>query len=140
MSTAEAQDFYRPSIAAIEQDLYGGGGCFPITVQLGQQTYEFHVWAGEQLPDRLLAYDTETAMIQGREIPRLAMATVYGDAGSAYLIHPAQLPQFIQQHSNAFWCCHSAVFDFWVTAQHLGNSPPSQIWWTSQATADFAAP
>jgi len=78
MGTARTnQDFYKDSLRAIEQALYGPKTEFPVTVQLGQQAYQFHLWTGQQLPDRLLAYDTETARIQGQEIPQLALAAVY---------------------------------------------------------------
>ena len=78
MGTARTnQDFYKDSLRAIEQALYGPKTEFPVTVQLGQQPYQFHLWTGQQLPDRLLAYDTETARIQGQEIPQLALAAVY---------------------------------------------------------------
>ena len=92
--------------------MYGPKTPFPIAIELGRQAYQFDVWAGQQLPDRLLAYDTETAAIKGREIPQLAVATVYGAAGSAFLIHPNRMAEFVRQHSEAYWCCHNAVFDF----------------------------
>ena len=84
----------------------------------------------------LLAYDTETAAIQGGEIPELALAAVYGDQGSAHFIHPDHLAQFVQQHSQAYWCCHNAVFDFWVTAQHLQADPAAlAAWWDIAGTS-----
>ena len=91
---------YQQTLAEMERDLYGPPRTrFPIEVELGGQAYQFDIWDGQQLPDQLLAYDTETAMIQGSEIPQLALATVHGDQGSSYFIHPSQLPQFITQHS-----------------------------------------
>ena len=129
MSTAT--DWYQDSLRQIEQALYGPPRVqFPVQIELGGQEYQFPIWQGEQLPDRLLAYDTETAAIQGSEIPELALAAVYGDQGSAHFVHPDQLAQFIQQHSQAYWCCHNAVFDFWVTAQALQTDPEAlAAWW-----------
>ena len=54
---------------------------FPVIVGLAGEAHHFRVWQGEHLPDQLLAYDVETAAIEGRAIPKLALATVYGDAG-----------------------------------------------------------
>jgi len=107
-----------------------GQTAFPPPICLGGKHFQFQIWDGQPLPDRLLAYDTETAKIQEREIPPLALATVYGDAGSAYLLHPDQLAAFIRQHSQRFFCAHNAVFDFWVTAQHLQAEPDAlAAWW-----------
>jgi len=103
---------------------------FPLSVDVGRRTYQFDVWRGQQLPDRLLAFDTETELIRERNIPRLALATVYGDEGGGYLIHPEDLHRFVQQHAQAYWCCHNAVFDFWVTVRHLESFPSAlESWW-----------
>ena len=37
---------------------------FPVEVELAGEVYRFDVWRGQQLPDGLLAYDTETAVIR----------------------------------------------------------------------------
>ena len=112
--------WYADSVQQMEWALYGPAQIqFPVQVELGDKQYQFAIWQGEQLPDRLIAFDTETAAIETNEIPELALATVYGDAGSAYFIHASDLPRFVLQHSQAYWCCHNATFDFWVTAQHL---------------------
>ena len=122
---------YQETLLELERDLYGPPRTeFPIRVDLDGKVYEFHVWTGQQLPDRLLAYDTETEMIETEEIPRLALATIYGDQGSCYFVHPSRLSRFIPQHHQAFWCCHNATFDFWVTAQELQSSPDAlAVWW-----------
>jgi DNA polymerase family A len=122
---------YQWTLLDMEQDLYGPPRtAFPIQIDLEGRAHEFAIWDGQQLPDRLLAYDTETGLIQGNEIPQLALATVHGDQGSSYFIHLQQLPRFITQHSQAYWCCHNAVFDFWVTAQALqSNSRALAAWW-----------
>ena len=103
---------------------------FPVGVNLGNQRYRFDIWQGEQLPDRLLAYDTETAAIEANEIPQLALGVVHGDQGSCYFIHSNDVPRFIEQHTEAFWCCHNAAFDFWVTEQALKGHPTAlSAWW-----------
>jgi hypothetical protein len=103
---------YQQTLAELERDLRGPPRTrFPIDVELGGQAYQFAIWDGQQLPDRLLAYDTETRLIKGNEIPELALATVHGDQGSSYFIHPSNLSQFIIQHGQAYWCCHNAVGD-----------------------------
>ena len=93
MTTAATTDgWYADSLQQMEQALYGPPEVqFPVQVDLGGKQYHFAVWQGEQLPDRLLAYDTETAAIESNEIPELALATVHGDAGSCYFIHPTDL-------------------------------------------------
>ncbi len=73
----DEQDGYQATLLEMERDLYGPPRTrFPIEVELEGQAYQFDIWNGQQLPDQLLAFDTETAMIQGREIPQLALATI----------------------------------------------------------------
>ncbi len=124
MSTAT--DFYRASVQAMEQQLYGTLAA----VEMAGREHPFRLWQGEQLPDRLLAYDTETELIEGRKIPRLALATVCGRCRQLLLIHADDLAAFIQQHQQAYYCCHNAVFDFWATAQHLQPQASTlAAWW-----------
>lgn len=123
---------YLDTLQAIEADLYAPRQvAFPLQLdEIGGKRYAFSIWQGEQLPDRLLAYDVETAAIEATEIPQLALATVCGDAGSAYFIHPGDLPRFILKHAQAYWCAHNAVFDFWCTASHLQSDPQAlAAWW-----------
>lgn len=131
MSTATIhQSFYQASLAALEQDLYGNQTRFPLVVQLGSQAYQFGIWAGEQLPDPLVAIDTETELIENNQIPRLALTTIYGQQGGGWFIHPAQLSDFIRQHSQACYCAHNASFDFWTIAQALEQDQQAlQLWW-----------
>ena len=132
MSTAnDHSQWYAESLQEIDQSPnHAPHTQFPVLVGLGGQQYQFAIWKGQQLPDQLLAYDTETRAIECNEIPELALATVYGDQGSAYFIHPDQLPQFIQRHSQAYYSCHNATFDFWVTAQQMQNDPQAlAAWW-----------
>ncbi len=129
MTTATAQDWYAESLQQIEQATSPRAD-FPLSVWVGERCYQFSIWAGEQLPDRLLAYDCETRVIQAGEIPELALASICGDQGSCYFIHPQRLPQFIRQHSQAFYAAHNATFDFWVTAQALqADRDACKAWW-----------
>lgn len=115
-------DLRRESLPELQQ--------FPVPINLDGRNYQFHLWQGQRLPDRLIAYDTETVPIKGDEIPELALATVYGDLGSAYFIHPQQLAEFIGQHRRTYWVSHNSTFDFWVTAQALQHDPvPYSDWW-----------
>jgi len=66
---------YQATLEAIEQDLYGNAR-FSVQVELAGRQYSFSIWQGEQLPDQLIAYDTETAAIQANEVPQLALAAV----------------------------------------------------------------
>ena len=124
-------DGYQATLLEMERDLYGPPRTqFPVQVGLAGQAYAFDIWDGRQLPDKLLAYDTETAAIEGNEIPQLAVATIHGNQGSSCFIHPSKLARFVNQHSHAYWCCHNAVFDFWVTAQALQtDSIALAAWW-----------
>ena len=113
----------------MEQDLYPGTQ-FPVQVWVGGHSYQFSIWQGEQLPDQLIAYDTETRSIAGKEIPELAIAAVHGDKGSCYFIHPSDITRFILQHAQAYYVCHNATFDFWVTAQTIQHDPAAvEAWW-----------
>ena len=63
--------WYHDSIQAIVHALYGSQAPFAVQVELGNQKYRFPIWQDEQLPDQLIAYDTETAKIQANEILRM---------------------------------------------------------------------
>ena len=120
---------YQATLANMEHDLYGSTR-FPITVDLGPNTYQFYIWRGQQLPDRLLAYDVETRPIDKLEIPEVALAAVYGDHGSCCFVHPADLPAFIRNHAGAYFVGHNVVFDFWTTAQAIARDPAAvAAWW-----------
>ena len=51
-------------------------------ISLKGKEYTFTLWNGEVLPDKVLALDTETELIQEGVTPRLALAAVHGSAGS----------------------------------------------------------
>ena len=93
-TTTDRSAWYADSLQQLTQALQGHAVQFPIPIELGGRLYSFRIWQGEQLPDQLLAYDTETAAIQGSEMPQLSLAAVHGDAGSCRFVHPSDLPRF----------------------------------------------
>ena len=55
----DEKDGYQVTLAEMEQDLFGPARTvFPIQVDLAGQAYQFDVWDGQQLPDRLLPVHT----------------------------------------------------------------------------------
>ena len=98
---------------------------FP-TIRLKGKDYTFQLWNGEVLPDRVLAFDTETELIQEGKVPRLALAAAHGSAGSCVVIHPDDMFDFVTEHQDCTFVCHNAVFDFHVVAQHLGHGDVAQ--------------
>ncbi len=77
-------------------------------------------WRGGRLHGRIIAIDTETAIIVGHEIPPLSVATA-SDGQQHVLVHPDDLGKFILTHQAAEFVCHNAAFDFWVIYKHLTN-------------------
>ena len=98
-------------------------------VDIGDTRFSYEVWSGQQL-ESCLALDTETAKIESpATIPELALATA-SDGRTNVLIHPDDLPQFIQQHASHDISCHNIAFDFWVIHQHLSDHKDAQeMWW-----------
>ena len=90
-------------------------------ISLKGKEYTFTLWNGEVLPDKVLALDTETELIQEGVTPRLALAAVHGSAGSCVVIHPGDVFDFVTEHQDSTFVCHNAVCDFHVIAQHLGH-------------------
>jgi DNA polymerase I-like protein with 3'-5' exonuclease and polymerase domains len=99
------------------------------TVDLAGRQYPVHRWTGQQLPDTWLSLDTETDMIQGREIPRLHLVSIAGNQDSCCLLRPDQLADFISLHADRHYICHHAAFDFWVVRQHLAGTTQEHAWW-----------
>jgi hypothetical protein len=94
---------------------------------------EYQMWAGQQM-QKHFALDTETELIQGYMVPRLAMISV-SDGISTYILHPDQIGQFLSQHLPAGqMVCHSLAFDFWVLDAELrrqGCTAALQHLWTA---------
>ena len=98
-------------------------------VHVNGKGYQYNLWNDELLPDTVLAYDTETELIQEGQTPPMAVAMVHGNAGSCYVIHPDDMRSFVTNHRQCMWVCHNAVFDFWVTQQHLSGGSAESTWW-----------
>ena len=120
-TTTDRSAIYQDQLQILEQDLQAARTEFPVLIELGDRSYSFSTWQGEQCSDRLLAYDCETRAIESNdEVPELALATVYGDQGAAYYLHPADLPRFVLMHSQALLRAATMLrFDFWVSAAAL---------------------
>lgn len=88
------------------------------SVRIGSHEFEYSRWKGEILTGDVIALDTETEVIVGREIPRLALVTV-SDGRTHYLIHPDDFRWFQTLHETKHLVCHNAAFDWWVLYQHL---------------------
>ena len=93
--------------------------------------FTYRRWTpGERMPAQLIAFDTETDLIKGYEIPPLALAMASSGRQNV-LIHPDDVGKFILTHPQADIVCHNAAFDFWVIDQHLsvrGETKASKVW------------
>jgi DNA polymerase I-like protein with 3'-5' exonuclease and polymerase domains len=83
-----------------------------------QSATAWQLWDGQQL-GKHFALDTETGLIDGHRVPRLALASVADDTAT-YIVHPEQLGLFLCQHLPAGqMACHNLAFDFWVLDAEL---------------------
>lgn len=92
-------------------------------VRLGNESFGFGVWG---LCERLLspiAIDTETELIEGQEVPKIALASV-SDGKTHRLIKPSDLQAFVDAHSACHFVCRNASFDFAVIRQALTDPSP----------------
>ena len=98
--------------------------------------YRYRRWhPGERLRGHLMAIDTETALIDGHQVPSLALATASGDRWHV-LIHPDDLGHFILTHSHMKFVGHNVAFDYWVIHDHLlarSESEALEAWKTTVA-------
>ena len=79
---------------------------------------------------QILAIDTETALIEGHEVPPLAIATASGDRRHV-LIHPDDVGEFLLEHAQSHFVGHNVAFDFWVVCEHLrgrGETEALKVW------------
>lgn len=94
-----------------------------LSVRLGDQDFDFAIWQpGEKLRS-LIAIDTETELIQGHSIPRVALISV-SDGEAHRLIRPKDLDSFLDLHSQADFVAHNASFDFAVIRTTLRDPLP----------------
>lgn len=78
-------------------------------------------WDGERML-AVLAIDTETCLIEGRDrVPELVLMSV--SDGRRHVVVPAdQVASFLRMHRDATWVMFNAAFDFWVLHEHLQRS------------------
>lgn len=92
--------------------------CAKQSVRLGNEDFDFSIWqSGEKLLSPI-AIDAETELIEGFDVPRLALVSV-SDGTKHRLLKPEQLQAFIDQHSHAHFIAHNAAFDFEVVRKAL---------------------
>jgi hypothetical protein len=75
-------------------------------------------WDGEGLGGETIGFDTETAVVEGVEVPTLALASASA-GGQHRLVHPDRLGAFLLRHRDRHFVVHNAAFDFWVVARQL---------------------
>lgn len=102
------------------------------TIVLGTESFVYRRdWSGVPLAGDRIALDTETARIEGHEIPTLALAAA--SSGSEHtLIHPDRLGAFLLAHRDRHVIVFNAAFDFWVVHQHLKRQSEGEAlecWW-----------
>jgi DNA polymerase I-like protein with 3'-5' exonuclease and polymerase domains len=82
-------------------------------VKLGDQVYDFDLWKMSERLQSPIAIDTETELIRGFDVPKIALISV-SDGRLHRLIKPKDLQAFIDRHSDAHFVAHNAAFDFEV--------------------------
>lgn len=82
-------------------------------VLLGDQVFAFDLWGCSEKLRSPIAIDTETELIKGFEVPKVALISV-SDGRLHRLIKPLDLQAFIDLHSDAHFVAHNAAFDFEV--------------------------
>ena len=90
----------------------------PFEVVVAAQTVRVESWSGQPLGAGMIGVDTETAAVDGLEVPALAlMAAAAHD--QVVLIHPHDAVRFCELHTSVTWALHNAAFDLWVLHNHL---------------------
>lgn len=92
----------------------------PFLLRLPGHDCTVKFWDGEHIAAAYPSIDAETEVIQGQEIPRLAMLTACaGD--EHYIIHYKDVVRFIEAHATAHWVFFNIAFDFWVLHRYLSD-------------------
>jgi DNA polymerase I-like protein with 3'-5' exonuclease and polymerase domains len=68
----------------------------------------------------MIAFDTETEVIEGPTIPRLALFQWCDGKKSGYLPPPV-IEAFFIEHSGEEWVGQNVAFDYWVLWKHFGE-------------------
>jgi hypothetical protein len=102
------------------------------TAMIGDMRVAFQrPWPGEVMAGDVIALDTETTLIEGVEVPTLALASASSGAQHV-LIHPGQLGAFLLAHRDRRFVGQNVAFDFWVVERHLrerGETEALHAWW-----------
>jgi hypothetical protein len=87
--------------------------------ELGGLRFRYEIgWSGQPLRGRHIAVDTETALADGPEIPKLALISV-SDGRRHVLLHPKDLAEFILAHHDRNLIFQNCAFDYWVVHKLL---------------------
>jgi len=90
-----------------------------VSTSINHQRYPWSFWRGQTLRRKYLALDTETPLIEGRQVPDIVLASV-SDGEQSFILRPHDLPRFIETH---FQSCHvvfhNIAFDFHVLDKYL---------------------
>jgi DNA polymerase I-like protein with 3'-5' exonuclease and polymerase domains len=87
-------------------------------VRLGDEVFTFDLWGCSEKLQSPIAIDTETELIRGFEIPRVALISV-SDGRLHRLIKPSDLQAFVDKHKEHDFIAHNAAFDFAVIKEAL---------------------
>ncbi|MCZ7645672.1 MAG: DNA polymerase [Planctomycetota bacterium] len=111
----------------------------PFVLALAGSAYQVRFWAGEVLTASEVAIDTETEVMADHEVPRLALVTV--SAGTEhYIVHPYDVPAFLDKHRTLHWIFFNVAFDFWALHQHLmrtGSENTAALLWEKAARGEM---
>jgi DNA polymerase I-like protein with 3'-5' exonuclease and polymerase domains len=95
------------------------GGCpFSGRIRLGAESFAFDLWQRSERLRSPIAIDTETELIDGNRVPRLALVSV-SDGNLHRLLKPDELQAFVDSHHESEFIAHNAPFDFAVIRQAL---------------------
>jgi DNA polymerase I-like protein with 3'-5' exonuclease and polymerase domains len=87
-------------------------------VSLSNHDFAYASWRSRERLASPIAIDCETELIDGHQVPRLALVSV-SDGTKHRLIQPDQLDEFISQHADRHFIAHNAAFDFAVLRKSL---------------------
>lgn len=95
-----------------------------------QRGYSF--WDGEELDSPVLAFDTETNLVDLKTtIPDLVLMTISTNDAN-YVVKRSRVGDFVKKHQWVEnWVGHNVSFDYWVILKHLRyevDEETAQIW------------
>jgi hypothetical protein len=75
-----------------------------------------------------LAFDTETELARPDRVAEMALMTV-SNGQRHIILHPSQVPEFIQRHQGALWVGFNSQYDWWVVRETLEWLSPAWAEW-----------